>query len=223
MSKKLPHNTYKVLKIDEITPNPDNPRDITEEDREALKNKLLTYGNVGVIVVDKNYMILSGHQRYSILKEMGEKEVMCVVGDHLTKAQADELMIDLNSSLGTGKWNRAKLDVLYTKLKGYDDYNQAEFESVHLDKLEDIELSQYRDLQSFTSSYLPEDETDGAEKHQSGMASPVYQYNLVFRDEAELKTWLSWLHTLREKYPSCETVSERILLELVGDERNAID
>lgn len=219
----LPKNTYKLLKLEDIKPNPANPRDITEEDREALRNKLMTYGNVGVIVVDKNHTILSGHQRYSLLKEMGEKEVMCVIGEHLTQAQADELMIDLNSSLGTGRWNREKLDALYTRLKSYDDFNPVEFEATKLDKLEDVELSQYRDLQSFAGSYMPDSADGNQGEKRAGSAMPSYQYTIVFRDEAEMNTFLSWLHTLREKYPDCETISERIILELVGDERNAVN
>lgn len=219
----LPKNTYKVLKLDEIKPNPANPRDITEEDREVLRSKLMTYGNVGVIVVDKNKTILSGHQRYSLLKEMGETEVMCVIGEHLTQAQADELMIDLNSSLGTGRWNREKLDALYTRLKNYDDFNPVEFEATHLDKLEDVELSQFRDLQSFADSYMPESEDGTQSSRTGGNAMPSYQYTIVFRDEAEMNTFLSWLHTLREKYPDRETISERIMLELVGDERNGVN
>ena len=220
----LPKNTYKVLKLSEIKPNPDNPRDITEEDRNTLRSKLETYGNVGVIVVDKNYTILSGHQRYSILKEMGEEEVMCVIGEHLTPAQADQLMIDLNSTLGTGSWNREKLNALYVKLKARDDFNPVEFEATKLDKLETAELSQYRDLQSFAESYPSVEE--GAQPSSStgnGNASPSYQYTIVFRDEAEMNTFYSWLHELRAKYPDCQTISERIILELVGDERNAVN
>ena len=218
----LPKNTYKVLKLDQIKPNPANPRDITEEDRETLRNKLETYGNVGVIVVDKNYTILSGHQRYSILKEMGEEEVMCVIGEHLTQAQADALMIDLNSSLGTGSWNKEKLNALYIKLKQRDDFDPIEFEATKLNQLETTELSQFRDLQSFAESYNPVQE--GEQPSASNVStSPSYQYTIVFRDEAEMNTFYSWLHELRAKYPDCQTMSERIILELVGDERNAVN
>lgn len=216
---KIKKTEYRVVKLSDIKLNDENPRTILDEDREILVNSLVHFGNVGVLVLDKKMNLISGHQRYSVLEEFGETEAMCVIGDY-TKAQGYELLTFLNTQLGTGKWDKGKLDSLMVNLRSDDDFNEARFEALGLDRFENTELSQYRDLKEFQGEYMPEQE-GGSEQpdRPSGDGNPVYSHTIVFRDEPELNTFLSWLHNLREKYPLAETTSERILLELVGDER----
>ena len=152
---------------------------------------------------------------------MGETEAMVVIGDY-TEAEAYELMIDINSSLGSGKWDRTKLDELTIKLRNLDDFNEQSYSETKLDKLEELELSQYRDLQGFSKNYLgsADDGEDGGESKPARQEDGVlYSYNIVFRDAAELNTWLSYIHELRMKYPDLDTVSQRVLTDLTGDER----
>jgi len=218
MVHKIKPTEYRVVKLDDIKPNENNPRIIDAEDRDILVKSLETFGNVGVLVLNPEMQLISGHQRLSVLKEFGVTEAMCVVGDY-TEAEASELLIFLNTQLGTGQWDKNKLDTLFGELKAQEGYEQGVFEELHMDKLESLELSQHRDLKEFQEQYMP-DKDEETPQRQSGESSPIYSHTIVFRDEAELNTFLSWLHTLREKYPNASTTSERILFELVGDERN---
>lgn len=92
----------KDIDIKLLKPNDLNPRVISNTNRINLYNSIKEFGDVGVIVIDKDYNILSGHQRYSVFKSLGYKKVRCLIADHLDEKQKLEFMIDINSQAGTG-------------------------------------------------------------------------------------------------------------------------
>ena len=56
------------IKITDLKPAEYNPRRISEEDYQKLKNSISTFGLVDPIIVNlKNMHIVGGHQRYDVL------------------------------------------------------------------------------------------------------------------------------------------------------------
>ena len=60
----------KKIRLEDISPAEYNPRFITDDDFEYLRRSLSTFGMVDPIIINlKNFNIVGGHQRYSVLKD----------------------------------------------------------------------------------------------------------------------------------------------------------
>ena len=88
------------VKIEELEPATYNPRQISTKQFNDLKESITKFGMVDPLIVNKNsYTIVGGHQRYKICKELGYKEIGCIILD-LNKEQERELNIRLNKNTG---------------------------------------------------------------------------------------------------------------------------
>ena len=88
------------VKIEQLEPAAYNPRQISTKQYKDLKESITKFGIVDPIIVNKNsYTIVGGHQRYKICKELGYKEIGCIILD-LNKEQERELNIRLNKNTG---------------------------------------------------------------------------------------------------------------------------
>lgn len=94
----------KKLKISTLSEHPKNPRRLTKEQHKHLKESLTRFGVAEKPICNTDGMIIGGHQRLKVLKEMGYKEVECwVAKEALTQEQVDELCLRLNKN--TGEWD----------------------------------------------------------------------------------------------------------------------
>src|SRR3990172_1999968 len=89
----------KEMKLDELRPDPKNPRTISKSQMGALSRSLDRWGVVEPIVVNKDGTIIGGHQRYESLRKAGVKKVACVVLD-LSVSEAHALNLALNRISG---------------------------------------------------------------------------------------------------------------------------
>ena len=88
------------VKIEQLEPAAYNPRQISTKQYKDLKESITKFGIVDPLIVNKNsYTIVGGHQRYKICKELGYKEIGCIILD-LDKEQERELNIRLNKNTG---------------------------------------------------------------------------------------------------------------------------
>ena len=87
------------IKIEKLEPAAYNPRQISTRDFNSLKESITKFGLVDPLIVNKCYTIVGGHQRYKICKELGYKEIGCIILD-LDKEQERELNIRLNKNTG---------------------------------------------------------------------------------------------------------------------------
>ncbi len=88
------------IKIEKLEPATYNPRQISTKQYKDLKESITKFGIVDPLIVNKNsYTIVGGHQRYKICKELGYKEIGCIILD-LDKEQERELNIRLNKNTG---------------------------------------------------------------------------------------------------------------------------
>lgn len=80
-----------------------NPRQLTKDQYSQLKDSITRFGLVDPLIVNKNKerknILVGGHQRFKIAKEMGIDEIPCVEVD-LTLDAEKELNIRLNKNVG---------------------------------------------------------------------------------------------------------------------------
>ncbi len=93
-----------VLPINKLKDHPKNPRKITKDQITHLENLITKFGLIDKPIVNKDYMIIGGHQRIRILKKMKTKNVECWVPDRqLEQEEIDHLCVGLN--LNQGQWD----------------------------------------------------------------------------------------------------------------------
>lgn len=128
--------------IKDLKPAKYNPRKaLTPDDAEYLKIKrsIKTFGYVDPIIINKDGTIIGGHQRYSVLSELGYTELDVVVLD-LNKEDEKALNIALNKI--SGEWDELKLKDLLVELDlGDYDISVTGFDNHDLEDL--IELTDF--------------------------------------------------------------------------------
>jgi ParB-like chromosome segregation protein Spo0J len=94
------------IEISKLKPATYNPRQITKKQVKDLKESIEKFGIVDPIVINKDFTIIGGHQRYMILKEASKRveweyppTIPCVMLD-LSKEEERELNIRLNKNTG---------------------------------------------------------------------------------------------------------------------------
>ena len=103
-------------KIEDLIPAEYNPRKQLkpgDAEYEKIKNSLLHFGYVDPIIINNDGTIIGGHQRATVMKDLGHTEVECVVVD-LSKEDEKALNIALNKI--SGEWDMEKLGVLLDEL-----------------------------------------------------------------------------------------------------------
>ena len=88
------------IKINKLKPATYNPRQISTKQYNDLKKSIERFGLVDPIIINKNgNVVVGGHQRLKICKELKHTEIDCVVLD-LSKEEERELNIRLNKNTG---------------------------------------------------------------------------------------------------------------------------
>ena len=76
------------IKLDELTPDPNNAKDHPAWQVEQIKNSIEQFGNLDPIGVwGENNLIVEGHGRYEALKQLGYDEAECIRLDWLTEEE----------------------------------------------------------------------------------------------------------------------------------------
>lgn len=85
-----------------------NPRQISKEEYERLKSKIIEQGFHDVFITDQDGTVLSGNQRMEVLKEFEITEVDCLVPDRaLTEEERDK--VALSANMHEGQWDFDRL------------------------------------------------------------------------------------------------------------------
>jgi ParB/RepB/Spo0J family partition protein len=83
---------FKVLAIDDLKPDPRNPRRHPREQIWAIARSIEAFGFNAPILINTNNQIIAGHGRYEAAKLLGIARVPVIRLDHLTEAQAQAYM-----------------------------------------------------------------------------------------------------------------------------------
>jgi len=93
--------TIEKIAIKSLKKYSKNPRQLSKIQNEQLKNSIAKYGLADKPIINQNKVIIGGHQRVRILKELGYKEVECWVPDRqLNEKEVEEFNIRLNKNSG---------------------------------------------------------------------------------------------------------------------------
>ena len=116
-------------KIQNIKPNPNNPRLIKDDKFKKLCQSIKDFPEMlelRPIVVNKDMIILGGNMRYKAAKEIGLKEIPVTITD-LTEDKQREFLIKDNTSGGewdwevlANEWNAEQLEEWGLDLVGFD-------------------------------------------------------------------------------------------------------
>ena len=93
-------------KVKDLIPADYNPRDLTSKQFQDIKDSINTFGLVDPIIVNihetRKNIVVGGHQRLQVCRELGMENVPCVEVN-LTEDKEKELNIRLNKNVG--QWN----------------------------------------------------------------------------------------------------------------------
>ena len=123
------------VNINELISPEYNPRQITNDEMEKLKNSINEFGYIAPIIVNKhNNHIVGGNQRYEALKSLGYTDVDVVFVDEPDSNREKALNIALNKI--NGEWDFVKLaDII-------DDLELNDFD-ISLTGFDDLELENF--------------------------------------------------------------------------------
>lgn len=138
------------IRLDELTPDPNNAKDHPAWQVEQIKNSIEQFGNLDPIGVwGENNLIVEGHGRYEALKELGYQEAECIRLDWLTEEERTAYALAHNKlTMNSGfipealDMNLDAISEIDMSLFGFDepqDFNGTEFEEEEEDPFEDIE------------------------------------------------------------------------------------
>jgi len=133
------------IKLADLMAHPKNPRMMTIKQNADLEESLDSFGLATLPIVNKDMMILGGHQRLRILKTKGVKEVEVRVPNRmLNTKEADELCIRLNKN--GGSWDYDALANFFEQddLKewGFTDFDLGEWDFGNSDTQETEEIEE---------------------------------------------------------------------------------
>jgi len=99
-------NKVKQAKVADLKSNPKNPRSISEEKLEDLKNSLRKYPRLLALrplVVDKNGVVLGGNMRLRAMQELGIETVPVIEAENLTAKERKRFI--LLDNVTYGEWD----------------------------------------------------------------------------------------------------------------------
>lgn len=106
-----------IVSINQIKPNPKNPRTIRDEKFEKLKQSIQDFPDMLnkrplVCFTDKDgkYVVLGGNMRLKASKEVGLKELPIILADEWTEEQKQEFLIKDNVGFGEWNWDELQTD-----------------------------------------------------------------------------------------------------------------
>ena len=106
---------FRKLQITDLKPADYNPRKAlkpADKEYQKIKNSITEFGYVDPVIVNDDMTVIGGHQRLTVLKDLGYREIECVVIS-VDKTKEKALNIALNKI--TGEWNKELLaDLIQT-------------------------------------------------------------------------------------------------------------
>lgn len=126
------------LKIDEIKPYENNPRNNLDA-VDATANSIKEFGWQQPIVVDKDMVIIAGHTRYLAAKKLGCDTVPVVVASNLSDEQVRAYRLADNKTGELAEWDTKLLD---DELQSILDIDMTDFgfdEDIEFDPADEVD------------------------------------------------------------------------------------
>jgi DNA modification methylase len=131
------------LPIDQLVPNPKNPRQHSVRQVRQIAKSITTFGFISPIVIDAGRNVIIGHGRWQAAKQIGLTEVPTIQVEHLSRAQLVALTIADNRLTETSSWDERLLAEQLKELSELDldfDIESTGFEMGEIDlRIESLE------------------------------------------------------------------------------------
>lgn len=112
-----------MKRVKELTPYEKNPRR-NDEAVKFVKASIEQFGFKVPIVIDAQGVIVAGHTRLKAAKELGMKEVPCIVADDLTPEQVKAFRLADNKTAEIAEWD---VELLSLELFNLKDFSMERF------------------------------------------------------------------------------------------------
>lgn len=137
MAEKKSSMQWRTIPIGDLRPAAYNPRKklkAGDKEYEKIKNSIQEFGYVEPIIVNYDMTVIGGHQRLTVLKDLGYTEMECVVLHIEDENKVKALNVALNKI--TGAWNEQLLADLLVDLQSADfNTDLTGFEPAEIDQL----------------------------------------------------------------------------------------
>ena len=153
--------------VEKIKPYANNPR-INKKAVEKVMKSIQAYGFKVPCVLDKNYLLITGHTRWEAAKRLKMKRIPCIIASDLNKAKADAFRIADNKVAEYSTWDMTKLKEELSKIQLED----IEFDDMGFDNDFSIEKLGLVDMPEGSDG--DEDETE-TEKYSTKTNIPQYE------------------------------------------------
>ena len=128
---------WQTLALADLRPAAYNPRKklkAGDKEYEKIKSSILEFGYVEPIIVNYDMTVIGGHQRLTVLKDLGYTEAQCVVLHIEDENKVKALNVALNKI--SGEWNEQLLADLLVDLQNADfNTDLTGFEPAEIDQL----------------------------------------------------------------------------------------
>lgn len=122
---------------DDLNPAGYNPRTMSDEARARLCSGIEHFGLVDPIIARReDRLVIGGHQRLTVAKELGLEAVPVVFLDGLSDDDAKALNIALNNAKAQGEFDTEMLNELLTELRDSD--LDAALTAFSLDEIDEL-------------------------------------------------------------------------------------
>ena len=133
--------------IDELKPSEYNPRKADKKQCEDLKDSIKRFGMVDPLIVNgsenRKNIIIGGHFRWRMAKEMGIKKVPVVYVDIEDIKKEKELNLRLNKNTGAWDWDLlANLDEDILRQAGFEEEDLDKFLNSGMEEPPEVEFSE---------------------------------------------------------------------------------
>ena len=132
--------------VEKIKPYANNPR-INKKAVEKVMKSIQAYGFKVPCVLDKNYLLITGHTRWEAAKRLKMKRIPCIIASDLNKAKADAFRIADNKVAEYSTWDMTKLKEELSKIQLEDiEFDDMGFDNdFSIDKLGLVDMPEGSD------------------------------------------------------------------------------
>jgi DNA modification methylase len=116
----LPMHIVENVPIDQIRPDPRNPRNHRDRHVKALAKCIAEFGFNVPVLIDDNGQLIAGHGRYAAALLLGLAAIPAIRLKHLNEQQRQAFMIADNRLHDLSSWNRTNLATILLELAESD-------------------------------------------------------------------------------------------------------
>ena len=135
----------------DLIPYPKNPR---KNDRavDKVASSIREFGFKVPVVIDKDGVIVAGHTRVKAAKQLGIKEIPCIVADDLTEEQIKAFRLADNKTAEFADWD---FEILAEELADINDIDMSEFgfDTQFIPEEEEIVDDEFEDIEKLEGHY----------------------------------------------------------------------